>query len=107
MARPSATSASTTHPNIRDRLFNIPLPISRPCPARQAVDCRLRYGQSLFMAQAPRPARPRVFVTRALPDPVEARLAELFDAVLNSGDVPLDRDALAAGMADCDVFVPT
>lgn len=34
-------------------------------------------------------------------------MSELFDAVLNSSDQPLDRDALAAGMADCDVFVPT
>ncbi|UZK67088.1 2-hydroxyacid dehydrogenase [Sphingomonas sp. M1-B02] len=58
------------------------------------------------MAQ-PRPARPRVAVTRSLPDGVEARMAELFDVILNPGDAPLSRDALAAAMADCDVFVPT
>ncbi|AJP71921.1 2-hydroxyacid dehydrogenase [Sphingomonas hengshuiensis] len=59
------------------------------------------------MAQATRPSRPRVFVTRALPDPVEARMAELFDVVTNADDSAMDRDALAAAMADCDVLVPT
>ncbi|MHA6722630.1 2-hydroxyacid dehydrogenase [Sphingomonas sp. RS2018] len=59
------------------------------------------------MADAPRPARPRVIVTRELPDAVMARLSALFDAELNHGDVPMDRDALARAMADCDVLVPT
>jgi len=54
-----------------------------------------------------RPARPRVVVTRALPDNVEQRMAELFDTALNSGDAAMDRDALAAAMRDCDVLVPT
>jgi glyoxylate reductase len=48
-----------------------------------------------------------VTVTRSLPQPIEARMAELFDAVLNRDDRPMDRDALAAAMADADVFVPT
>lgn len=34
-------------------------------------------------------------------------MAELFDAVLNPSDTPMDRAALAAAMADTDVFVPT
>jgi glyoxylate reductase len=59
------------------------------------------------MAQGPRPSRPRVIVTRALPDGIEARMAELFDAVTNPADTPMTRDALAAAMADCDVLVPT
>ena len=60
-----------------------------------------------LMVQAPRPARPRVIVTRKLPDPVEARMAELFDVVLNPRDEAMDRAALAAAMADADVLVPT
>ena len=60
-----------------------------------------------IMAQSTRPARPRVVVTRALPDNVEQRMAELFDTALNSGDAAMDRDALAAAMRDCDVLVPT
>ena len=52
----------------------------------------------------PRPARPKVVVTRELPDAVMNRLAALFDADLNRSDAPLD---LAAAMADCDVLVPT
>ncbi|NYT40206.1 D-glycerate dehydrogenase [Sphingomonas sp. R-74633] len=59
------------------------------------------------MAQGPRPSRPRVIITRALPDGIEARMAELFDAVTNPDDTPMPRDALAAAMADCDVLVPT
>ncbi len=59
------------------------------------------------MAQIERPARPRVHVTRALPQPVEARMTELFDTVLNPRDAAMDRAALAAAMADCDVLVPT
>ena len=58
-------------------------------------------------ASADRPSRPRVIVTRALPAPVEARMAELFDVVTNRSDKAMDRLALAAAMADCDVLVPT
>ncbi|WP_374942709.1 2-hydroxyacid dehydrogenase [Sphingomonas sp.] len=50
---------------------------------------------------------PRVAVTRELPDRVMTRMAALFDAELNCTDQPLDRDALAAAMRDCDVLVPT
>lgn len=59
------------------------------------------------MAHGPRPSRPRVIVTRALPDGIEARMAELFDAATNPGDTPMRQDQLAAAMADCDVLVPT
>jgi glyoxylate reductase len=59
------------------------------------------------MAQPPRPSRPKVTVTRALPDAVEARMAELFDVHTNAGDLAMDRATLAAAMADTDVFVPT
>jgi glyoxylate reductase len=59
------------------------------------------------MAQGPRPSRPRVIVTRALPESIEGRMAELFDAVTNRADGAMTQDALAAAMADCDVLVPT
>jgi len=59
------------------------------------------------MADPKRPARPRVIVTRELPDAVMERLATLFDARLNRGDMAMDRAAMAEAMADCDVFVPT
>jgi glyoxylate reductase len=57
----------------------------------------------------PRPLAdaPRVIVTRHLMPAVEARMCELFNVVLNEGDVPLTRDQLAAAMQDCDVLVPT
>ena len=50
---------------------------------------------------------PRVVVTRELPGAVMERMAALFDAEINRSDAPLDRDALAAAMQDCDVLVPT
>ncbi|EFL89777.1 D-glycerate dehydrogenase [Ahrensia sp. R2A130] len=51
--------------------------------------------------------KPRVIVTRKLPDAVETRMRELFDTQLNIDDTPMTRDQLAAAMADCDVLVPT
>ena len=50
---------------------------------------------------------PRVVVTRHLMPSVEARMSELFDVVLNSGDAPLGRHALVAAMREADVLVPT
>ncbi len=51
--------------------------------------------------------RPRIIVTRTLLPQVEARMAQLFDANFNLDDTPMDRAALAAAMADCDILVPT
>ena len=51
--------------------------------------------------------RPRVVVTRHLMPSVEARMAELFDVVLNEADLPLDRGAMVAAMRNADVLVPT
>ncbi|WP_425502639.1 2-hydroxyacid dehydrogenase [Pelagibacterium limicola] len=50
-------------------------------------------------------ARPRVFVTRRLPDIVEERMAALFDTRFNIGDDPLERMALVSNAHDCDVLV--
>ena len=54
-----------------------------------------------------RTPRPKVIVTRELPDTTMARLETLFDAVLNRDDMPVDRSVLSAAMADADVLVPT
>lgn len=48
-----------------------------------------------------------VVVTRRLPEPVETRLKELFDAELREDDTPMTRDALAEAMRRADVLVPT
>ncbi|HEU4564504.1 MAG TPA: D-glycerate dehydrogenase, partial [Gemmatimonadaceae bacterium] len=58
-------------------------------------------------ATAPAARRPRVVVTRRLPEPVEAELRERFDASLNARDEPLDAGALAAAMRDADALLPT
>jgi glyoxylate reductase len=50
-------------------------------------------------------SRPKILVTRRLPEPVEARMAMLFDAGLNRDDAPLSADAIVAGCEDCDVLV--
>jgi glyoxylate reductase len=53
------------------------------------------------------PQRLSVVVTRRLPDPVERRMAELFDVTLNSADEPMPRDRLALALRGADVVVPT
>jgi glyoxylate reductase len=49
----------------------------------------------------------KVVVTRRLPDPVETRLRELFDAELNVDDAPMNAEALVAAAQRADVLVPT
>lgn len=58
------------------------------------------------MAQ-PRVSRPRVIVTRKLPDAVEQRMVELFDTTLNPVEEGMDRAALITAVRDCDVLVPS
>jgi len=59
------------------------------------------------MTEAERPRRPKVIVTRRLPDAVEARMAELFDVELNPADLPFDRRQLEDAVLRADVLVPT
>ena len=54
-----------------------------------------------------RPDRPTVFVTRRLPEPVEARMGELFDVRLNKTDVPFRQADLVDAVKHADVLVPT
>ena len=51
--------------------------------------------------------RPLVVVTRKLPDAVETRMMELFDARLNDNDAPFDQARLKSACAEADVLVPT
>jgi len=51
--------------------------------------------------------KPLVVVTRKLPDTVETRMRELFDARLNVEDVPMDQAALVEAVKTADVLVPT
>jgi glyoxylate reductase len=53
------------------------------------------------------PRKPKVIVTRKLPDAVETRMRELFDTELNLDDQPMDVEALAAAMNRADVLAPT
>lgn len=50
---------------------------------------------------------PSVIVTRKLPDVIETRMMELFDAKLNHDDTPMDRAALVDALQSCEVLVPT
>lgn len=52
-------------------------------------------------------SRLNVVVTRRLPEPVETRLKELFQAELRQDDAPMSREELAAAIARADVLVPT
>ena len=51
--------------------------------------------------------RPQVYITRKLPDAVETRMRELFDAELNVDDKPRTREELIAAIKSVDVLVPT
>lgn len=51
--------------------------------------------------------KPTVVVTRKLPDAVETRMMELFDARLNTTDRPMGRAELTEAVAGADVLVPT
>jgi lactate dehydrogenase-like 2-hydroxyacid dehydrogenase len=51
--------------------------------------------------------KPKVIVTRKLPDPVETRMRELFDTELNLTDEPLSAERLADAVGRADVLVPT
>jgi glyoxylate reductase len=51
--------------------------------------------------------RPLVVVTRKLPDLIETRLMELFDARLNRDDRPMSEADLKEAVASAEVLVPT
>ena len=51
--------------------------------------------------------KPVIIVTRKLPDVVETRLRELFDARLNPDDKPMTQAQLVAAVKEADVLVPT
>ena len=51
--------------------------------------------------------KPLIIVTRRLPDVIETRMRELFDARLNVDDRPMSKAELAAAMQAADVLVPT
>jgi lactate dehydrogenase-like 2-hydroxyacid dehydrogenase len=54
------------------------------------------------------PARkPKVIVTRKLPDSVETRMRELFDTELNVADEPMARKTLIEAVGRCDVLAST
>ena len=51
--------------------------------------------------------KPLVVVTRKLPDSIETRMRELFDARLNLDDTPMTPQQIAEAARTADVLVPT
>ena len=51
--------------------------------------------------------KPLVIVTRKLPDAIETRMMELFEARLNPDDQPMGKAGLIEAVKGCDVLVPT
>jgi glyoxylate reductase len=51
--------------------------------------------------------KPLIVVTRKLPDVVETRMRELFDAKLNVDDHPMTQAELVEAAKSADVLVPT
>src|SRR5579863_1361830 len=52
-------------------------------------------------------SKPLVIVTRKLPDAIETRMRELFDARLNVDDHPMGQAELIDAVQKADVLVPT
>jgi lactate dehydrogenase-like 2-hydroxyacid dehydrogenase len=57
--------------------------------------------------EPPMADRPRLLVTRRLPEAVERHLAERYDTVLNQSDTPLDAAGFRRAMAEYDALIPT
>ncbi len=55
----------------------------------------------------PKTKKPLVIVTRKLPDSIELRMRELFDARFNADDKPMTHAQLAEAVKTADVLVPT
>jgi len=51
--------------------------------------------------------KPLVVVTRKLPDSIETRMRELFDARLNLDDTPMTTEQIADAIRSADILVPT
>src|ERR1700761_1261713 len=75
----------------------------RPACVRRAGALQV-CGKRHRMAQG---KKPLVVVTRRLPDSVEMRMRELFDARLNHDDKPMSQAQLAEAAKIADVIVPT
>ena len=52
-------------------------------------------------------SKPRVILTRKLPDAVEIRMRELFSTTLNETDMAFSRAQLEEAVKTADVLVPT
>src|SRR6516165_3856395 len=83
----------------------------RQCPAwglkrpeRRNPFAGWRGGEGRTMASR---KKPLVVVTRKLPDSIETRMRELFDARLNLDDKPMTAAELAETVKSADVLVPT
>ena len=52
-------------------------------------------------------SKPKVILTRKLPETIETRMRELFDTTLNDSDKALSRDELEMAVKTADILVPT
>ena len=68
------------------------------------VRAAVRAGKGRAMANR---KKPLVVVTRKLPDSIETRMRELFDAKLKLDDKPMSQAELADTVKGADVLVPT
>ena len=50
-------------------------------------------------------SKPKVILTRKLPETIETRMRELFDTTLNDSDKALSRDELEIAVKTADVLV--
>lgn len=65
----------------------------------------LRFAARRDTVLAMTASRPRILVTRRLPETIEARMGTLFETDVNDADVPLTADDLIMGLEGKDVLV--
>src|SRR5439155_9346303 len=92
--------SSHNHP-IRTGFSTCLTPLAHLLIAIPSCTARLPTGSEIMAAR-----KPLVIVTRKLPEAVETRMRELFDARLNVEDKPMSRTELAEALATADVLVP-
>ena len=80
-----------------------------PCAARyrHVLTYSVSRPQLKLNERMPNSRRPKLIVTRRLPEPVETRMAELFDVELNLDDHPFTPPQLVDAVQRADVLVPT
>src|SRR5262249_42607867 len=105
--RDSGTHGTASCSNPTDSGGQAPPPPRAGHPGRRLVWPWMSRPRRPGAREPMAPKKPLVVVTRKLPDVIETRMMELFDARLNLDDTPMTQAQLVAAVQQADVLVPT